>query len=91
MSRFDDSTAFVDQSLTDSETQSLKNSMKYHVKYGSYGSTGDSHKKMQNYKYITHLVQPTDTLQGLALRYQCSVSLSSSLSSTLSSIISLSL
>lgn len=84
MSHFNDSTVFVDQSLTDSETQALKNSMRYHVKYGSYGSTGDNHKKMQNFKYVTHLVQPTDTLQGLSLRYHCSVSFSSSLSSSLS-------
>lgn len=67
MSHFCDSTIIFDESLTDSERESLKNSMRYHVKYGS---TGNNHKKMQNYKYITHLVQPTDTLQGLALRYE---------------------
>jgi len=72
MSHFSHSTLIVDQSLVDSETESLKKSMRYHAKYGS---TGHDHKKMQNIKYITHLVQQTDTLQGLALKYEVTVSI----------------
>ena len=70
MSHSSHSPLIVDESLRESETESLKNSMRYHVKYGS---TGSDHKSVNKYKYITHSVQPTDTLQGLALRYEVTV------------------
>ncbi|XP_054161960.1 lysM and putative peptidoglycan-binding domain-containing protein 2-like [Oppia nitens] len=59
-----------DQSLTESETESLKHSMRSHMKYGS---TGTDYKGVNRYRYITHLIQPTDTLQGLAVKYEVTV------------------
>ena len=71
MSHSTHSPLLVDPSVRPSETESLKNSIGFQVKYGS---TGSDHKSANKYKYITHTVQPTDTLQGLALRYEVTVS-----------------
>ncbi|CAG2173214.1 unnamed protein product [Oppiella nova] len=70
MSHSSHSALIGDQIVSESETESLKPAMKYHMKYGS---TGSDHKSVNKYKYMTHTVQPTDTLQGLALRYEVTV------------------
>lgn len=57
--------------LTDDpeEREFLTSSVKKQVKYGSTSS-----RVFKAEKYITHYVQPGDTLQGLALRYGTAVS-----------------
>lgn len=52
-----------------SETEFLKNSIAHHVKYGSTSSNRDT----QAHQYVTHYVDPNDTLQGLSLKYGCKV------------------
>lgn len=54
-----------------SETEFLKNSIANHTKYGSTNCNLNS----QNYRFITHYIEQTDTLQGLALKYGCQVRL----------------
>lgn len=53
------------------EKISLSSYAKKHVRYGSMAKESG----MKSEKYIKHLVQPSDTLQGLALRYGVTVSL----------------
>jgi len=53
-----------------SETQFLKSSIVNHTKYGS---TNHNTEPPQNFRYITHYVDSSDTLQGLALKYGCKV------------------
>jgi len=53
-----------------SETQFLKNSIVNHTKYGS---TNHNVGPPQSYRYITHYVDSSDTLQGLALKYGCKI------------------
>ena len=55
-----------------SETQFLKDAIVNHTKYGS---TSHNSSISQNFRYITHYVDPTDTLQGLSLKYGCKVCL----------------
>ena len=55
--------------LSYSEKQSIKDSVKCLKKYGS---TCNNMKRPEY--YITHIVQKTDTLQGLALKYNTTVS-----------------
>lgn len=52
-----------------SEKQSIKDSAKSLKKYGS---TCNHLKRPEH--YVTHVVQKTDTLQGLALKYNTTVS-----------------
>ena len=52
-----------------SETEFLKNAIATHNKYGSTNCNFGQ----QNYRFITHYIEPTDTLQGLALKYGCKV------------------
>ena len=66
-----------------SETQFLKNSIANHTKYGSTAAIPTTH-----FQYVTHYVEPLDTLQGLALRYGCKVSSSALLSPPSSSFLS---
>lgn len=54
-----------------SETEFLKNSIATHTKYGSTNCNFGQ----QNYRFITHYIEPTDTLQGLSLKYECKVSI----------------
>ena len=54
--------------VDDSEKELLTKSMKSQNKYGSTGN----HVTLE--KYLTHVVLPTDTLQGLALKYHVTVS-----------------
>lgn len=53
-----------------SEKQSIKDSLKSLKKYGS---TCNHMKRPEH--YITHAVQKTDTLQGIALKYNTTVSI----------------
>lgn len=52
-----------------SETEFLKNAIATHNKYGSTNCNFGQ----QNYRFITHYIEPTDTLQGLALKYGCKI------------------
>lgn len=54
--------------VDDSEKELLTKSMKSQNKYGSTGN------HVTKEKYLTHVVLPTDTLQGLALKYHVTVS-----------------
>lgn len=56
---------FADQNDI-SETQFLKDAIVGHTKYGS---TNHNSGPSQNYRYITHYIDASDTLQGIALKY----------------------
>lgn len=53
------------------EKISLSSYAKKHVRYGSMAKESG----IKNERYLKHIVQPGDTLQGLALRYGVTVSL----------------
>lgn len=52
------------------EKISLSSYAKKHVRYGSMAKESG----IKSEKYLKHIVQPSDTLQGLALRYGVTVS-----------------
>jgi len=51
------------------ETETLRNIVSKAAKYGSISSHTSTSLFPHNQKFITHVVQPQDTLQGLALKY----------------------
>lgn len=76
---------FFTHDLADiSETQFLKDSIVNHTKYGS---TNQNSSISQNYRYITHYVEPSDTFQGLSLKYGCKVCTGCTASSRLTTIL----